>query len=882
MEDYKDFFSNKKITLMGLGLLGRGINVAAFLAKCGAILTVTDLKKQEVLESSLNQLKKFKNIKYTLGRHEVGDFRNKDMIIKAAGAPLDSSYIKEARKNGIPIEMDASLFAKLSKTQIIGVTGTRGKSTTAHLIYEILKKASESPELSGRSIYLAGNIRGMATLPLLEKIKSGDLVVLELDSWQLQGFGDSKISPYIAVFTNFMPDHMNYYEGSMERYFNDKQNIFKYQTDQDYLIISPNSKEAIKKFSKVKIKSKISETSANVISKQWKPKLEGKHNFENIAYAVKVAQILGVRDEIIKDVVEGFSPIEGRLEFIREYDGVKIYNDTNSTTPDATLAGLSTLAHDKNVVLIMGGVDKGLKMEELIKSLDEYCRAVVLIPGTGTDKIKNKIKKVINSKLGFTEDLEEAVEMSINYAKKGDVILFSPGFASFGMFKNEYDRGDQFKKIIKNLKEISRVHFIGIGGIGISAIAKMMLEHGKTVTGSDLSRSEVTDQLEKLGAKIFIGKLDSQEDSMISSEVDLIIYTIAIGEDNHELKKARLLGIKTIAYPEALGLVSKSKYTVAIAGTHGKTTTTAMLAKICVDADLDPTVIVGSLLKDLRSNFISGRRDLFIVEACEYKKSFLNLNPTILVITNIDNDHLDFYKNLKEIQQAFRELAVKIPEDGFLVCNAGDPRLKLVIRGLRCKIIDYSKIKLNLKLKIPGIHNQENAKAAFAVSRLLKVKELKAGKSLEGFEGTWRRFDFKGRLRNGALIYDDYAHHPTEIKATLKSFSEKFPGQKVTVVFQPHLFSRTKLLLEEFAVSFTEVDKVVILPIYAAREKMDKTVSSKVLVEKINKKSGNAVYLPEFEDVLNYLKKNLEGNDILVTMGAGDVYKLGEVLLTEI
>ena len=236
----KEIFRNKKILIMGLGILGRGMNVARFLAESGAKLTITDLKTKEALAASLKKLKKFKNVKYVLGRHNLADFKNADMVIKAAGVPLDSVYIAEARKNNISVEMDASLFAKLAKgITIIGVTGTRGKSTVTHLIYEILKNA-------GKKVFLGGNIKGIANLPLLKKIKPGDIVVMELDSWQLQGFGEAKISPHIAVFTTFLADHLDYYNGDMEKYFVDKANIYRFQNKNDWLIARPAVAKLIK------------------------------------------------------------------------------------------------------------------------------------------------------------------------------------------------------------------------------------------------------------------------------------------------------------------------------------------------------------------------------------------------------------------------------------------------------------------------------------------------------------------------------------------------------------------------------------------------------------------------------------------------------------
>ena len=427
---------------------------------------------------------------------------------------------------------------------------------------------------------------------------------------------------------------------------------------------------------------------------------------------------------------------------------------------------------------------------------------------------------------------------------------------------------------MESFNKVKIVHFVGIGGIGISSIARMMLIRKKKVSGSDANDSEIVKELIKLGAKIKIG----HKKENINPETDLVIYSIAIPENNPELIKARGLKIKTTTYPETLGLISKDFYTIAISGTHGKTTTTAMTAKIFIDTGLKPTAVIGSLLKDTKSNFIAGNGKYFIVEACEYKRSFLNLEPKILAITNVDNDHLDYYKNLKDIQRAFSELASKITKDGFLVCNPSDPKVKPALKSTKCQIIDYTKIKERLDLKFPGNHNIENAKVAFAIGKLANVKEQQIKKSLKNFSGTWRRFDFKGRTKTGALIYDDYAHHPTEIKATLKSFKEKFPEKRLVVIFQPHLFSRTKILLNDFAKSFKDADKIILAPIYAAREKEDKSIDSKMLAKKIKQEGKNVLALENFSKIVDYLMANADKNDVIITMGAGDIYKVAEKL----
>ncbi|MFA6272879.1 MAG: UDP-N-acetylmuramate--L-alanine ligase [Candidatus Paceibacterota bacterium] len=429
-----------------------------------------------------------------------------------------------------------------------------------------------------------------------------------------------------------------------------------------------------------------------------------------------------------------------------------------------------------------------------------------------------------------------------------------------------------------NLKKIKQPYFIGIGGIGISAIARMLILDGKKVSGSDVAKSKVTTELQKLRAKIFIG----QNAKNIPQDCDLVIYTIAVTPDNPEFAESKKRGIPMLSYPEALGLISKNKYTIAVAGTHGKTTTTAMIAKIMIDAKSDPTVIVGSFLKDSKSNFIAGKSQYLVVEACEYRRSFLNIHPTIVVITNIDNDHLDYYKDIKDIIFAFSEFVGKVPKNGFVVTNVKDKNIKPVIKNLVCGIIDYKKNPPAGGLKVPGAHNKENAATALAVAEILGIDKKSAIKSLENFGGTWRRFEYKGKTAGGALVYDDYAHHPTEIKATLAGARELYPKQRIVVAFQPHLYSRTKILLNDFAHAFKDADEIILAPIYAAREPFDSKISSEILAEKIKKLTSKKVStFPDFQNIENYLRQSLKSGDILITMGAGEQNKIAEDLLKE-
>jgi UDP-N-acetylmuramate--alanine ligase len=435
-----------------------------------------------------------------------------------------------------------------------------------------------------------------------------------------------------------------------------------------------------------------------------------------------------------------------------------------------------------------------------------------------------------------------------------------------------------------DLSKINNVHFIGIGGIGISAVARMMLHDGKKVTGQDMQEGEVLNELVKAGANIKIG----QSYDNIPEDADLIVYTIAIDtyDPNLAQKIKEQKEIPVRSYPQMLDIISRNKYTIAVSGTHGKTTTTAMIAQILSDNGNDPTVIVGSLLVGSKSNFVAGKSKYFVVEACEYRRSFLNINPKILVITNIDEDHLDYYKDIEDIKNAFHEMAMKVPKDGFVICNPDDKNILEVVKGINAKVIDWNEyFNKNLKLKIPGIHNKKDAAAAIATSTILDIPKEKAEMYVCNFPGTWRRFEFKGKIPNGVIIYDDYAHHPLEITSTLQGFRELYPkedGWKITVVFQPHLFSRTKLLLNDFAKSFKDADQVMLLPIYYAREVDDGSISSFILEFEINKYTDNTEAFNNFKELEDNLFIRLEKmgeKDILITMGAGEAFKVGDLVL---
>jgi UDP-N-acetylmuramate--alanine ligase len=417
-----------------------------------------------------------------------------------------------------------------------------------------------------------------------------------------------------------------------------------------------------------------------------------------------------------------------------------------------------------------------------------------------------------------------------------------------------------------------KIHFIGIGGIGVSALAQYYLAKGHEVSGSDLSSSEITDYLEKRGAKISKPKLP-----------DLVIYSPAVKGDNPELKCFKEKGIKCLSYPEALGELTKQYFTIAVSGTHGKSTTTAMVSLILIKAGLDPTVIIGTKMKEFKNtNFRLGKSKYLVIEADEHFASFLNYWPKIIVLTNIEKEHLDYYKNIRNILKTYKKYIGRLPEDGVLAINGDDANIKKILNS-QSLILNKFSIKqkeageLRKILKLPGEHNIYNALAALTVAGILGVDNKTSLKALSEYRGAWRRFEVEKRKINSKeiTIISDYGHHPTEIKATLSAARDKYPNRKIWCVFQPHQHQRTFYLYKEFIDTFkaVEIDNIIITDIYdvAGRETktINKKISSEKLVEAIKKK--NIIYLP-IKKIEKYLKDNLKERDVLIIMGAGDIY----------
>lgn len=421
---------------------------------------------------------------------------------------------------------------------------------------------------------------------------------------------------------------------------------------------------------------------------------------------------------------------------------------------------------------------------------------------------------------------------------------------------------------------MKKVHMVGIGGIGMSALAQYLLDQDIAVTGSDRASSPVTELLGSKGIEVLM----PQHAANVPEDADLVIYTEAVEADNAERMRAAELGIPQQSYFEVLGSASEGKRTVAVAGTHGKTTTTGMLARVLRDAALSPTAIIGSLVREFGSNYLPGTSEWFVVEACEYRRDFLTLSPEILVITNIELDHTDYYEDLADVQRAFRELAEKVPAHGVIIADATHPNVAPVLEGLTAPVIDYAH-EPAYETRFPGEYNKMNARAASAAVRAIMpdISDEMIAASLAAFEGTWRRFEYKGTSARGADVYDDYAHHPTAIRKTVAELHAKAAG-RVFVAFHPHLFSRTRDLFDDFAASFRGADQVYIAPIFAAREEDDGTVSNETLASAIRENGVNARAATP-EEIAEALSEEPGEGDIIMTMGAGDIYKIAEGLV---
>ena len=454
-----------------------------------------------------------------------------------------------------------------------------------------------------------------------------------------------------------------------------------------------------------------------------------------------------------------------------------------------------------------------------------------------------------------------------------------------------------------DLSKYKNIHCIGIGGIGLSAIAEILLSRGYGVSGSDMKESEITMNLAKKGARIFIGHAAENVEN-----ADLLVYSAAVGKDNPEIVRAAERGIEAVSRAEILGvLMAEYESSIAVSGTHGKTTTTSMISLILDQAKLEPTILVGGNLTEIGGNVKVGNSQYFITEACEYMDSFLSLRPKIEIILNIDSDHLDYFKDIDHIVSSFDKFAGLVPETGTIIAYDANPFVNKVIQGYN-NVITFGlnencsyyvtdimfnengmpsfnvhhdgQLLTKVQLAVPGEHNILNALAAFTCGHTLGVEAETIRKTLESYHGTQRRFDIVGTTKKGVKIVDDYAHHPTEIKATL-SASQNVPHNKLWCIFQPHTYTRTMALFDEFAEAFEKTDKLILAEIYAAREKNIHKISSSQLAAKIKEQNPGkeVMFMEDFGEIAEFISENAQAGDMVITMGAGDVYKIGEMLL---
>ena len=453
-----------------------------------------------------------------------------------------------------------------------------------------------------------------------------------------------------------------------------------------------------------------------------------------------------------------------------------------------------------------------------------------------------------------------------------------------------------------DFKKPQHVHFIGIGGISMSGLAEILLKENFTISGSDSKPSALTEHLINLGATVFY----PQKAENVIDGIDVVVYTAAIHEDNPEFVEVKRQGLPMLTRAQLLGQLMRNYETpIAISGTHGKTTTTSMLSHILLAAEKDPTISVGGILKAIGGNIRVGDSGVFVTEACEYTNSFLDFFPQIAIILNVEEDHMDFFKDIHEIRSSFHRFAALIPEGGALIINKNIEEMQTITDELSCKVITYSEVQSadysasnitfddfgnasfdlikygeyagRITLAVAGNHNVSNALSTIAVADQLEIPLDTIKKGLLSFTGTDRRFQYKGE-RNGVTIIDDYAHHPTEIKATLTS-ARNYPHKEIWCIFQPHTYTRTKAFFHEFAEALSLADHVILADIYAARETDTLGMSSEALAEEIKKLGTDAYYLESFEAIKNFALKKCIHGDVLITMGAGDVVNIGELLL---
>lgn len=898
-------YKNKKIFI--LGMARSGYEVAKLLSNDNEVF-ITDMKEQD--KERVRELEEL-GVTFVISDNPSDLLDDSyDIMVKNPGIKYDHPCVVKAKDMCIPVinEVEVAYHYLNKDVNIIGVTGSNGKTTTTSIIYEIMKKAY------GDRVVLAGNI-GTPLCHYVKDIKSDSYLVMEISDHQLCDMYDFKTNT--SVITNIYDCHTDFHD-SHEKYVMIKKKIFNNHTKDDTAIINMDNKEVMditKDISSSKLYFSC-EKETNIFYKDGfiyldgekyldtsKIILKGLHNYQNIMCAILCAKKYNVSDNIIIDVVSTFSGVEHRLEYVGNINGREVYNDSKSTNTESTVIALNSF--DKPTILIMGGLDRGHSFEEL-KIPMRHTKLVVAYGET-----KNRIKDFcdgINIKCIICDDLVSATGIAYNNSSEGDVILLSPACASWDQFPDFETRGRLFKETIlkyKNglfIEKGKHIYMIGIGGISMSGIADILVNMGYRVSGSDRVSSVVTDKLIENGIKVYV----PQSKNNINDDIDFVVYTAAIKDDNEEMVEAKNRNIPMMERGEFLGEITKLySNTIGIAGTHGKTSTTSMVSLIFIEAGIDPTIQVGSILSNIDGNYRIGKSDTLIIEACEYCDSFLNFKQKSAIVLNIDNDHLDYFKNIDNIKKSFNKYVSYLPNDGYLIVNNDDNNssdlknhtsANVVTYGIEndamymAKDITYDKDgcgsfdvifegkKLGrIDLSVPGEHNILNALAAISLSYSYDISFDDIKNGIKKYKGASRRLEYKGKFK-GADVYDDYGHHPTEIEATSKAIHKKEYNES-WVIFEAHTYSRAYKHKEDFAKALKDFDHIIITDIYAAREKNIYGITEEDIVREIKKYGKEAFHISDYNDIKLYLSQYVKKGDLILTLGAGNVTKIADLLV---
>lgn len=899
-------YKNEKIFV--LGMARSGYEVAKLLSSDNKVF-ITDMKEQDA-----DKLKELSSLGVEFKLSDCPDELlddSYDILVKNPGIKYTHPCVLKAHDLGIPVvnEVEIAYHYMEKGINIIGVTGSNGKTTTTSIIYEIMKA------FFGDRVFLAGNI-GTPLSHFARDIRKDDYLVMEISDHQLCDMYDFKTN--VSVMTNIYDCHTDFHD-SHERYKNTKKKIFMNHTDKDIAIVNGDNDEVIELtrdisstkyyFSKNReekcyYKDGFIYYDGNKLIDTSKIILKGMHNYENIMCAIMAVKVYGASDEIIREVVSSFGGVEHRLEFVSDINGRLIYNDSKSTNVESTKIALSSF--NSPTILLMGGLDRGHSFEELTS----YLKNTKLVVCFG--ETKNRIKEFcesINIRCILVDNLDEATREAYDNSKEGDIIILSPACASWDQFPDFETRGRKFKEYVTkyksfDLKKYRNIYMVGIGGVSMSGLAEILKLWGYNVSGSDRVESLITERLKKNDIKVMV----PQNNDNITGDIDLAVYTAAIKEDNPEmiaLKEKNILMMERGAF---LGEITKLfSNTIGVSGTHGKTSTTSMLSCVFLEANMDPTIQVGSFLKNINGNYRVGKSENFIIEACEYADSFLNFHQKSAIVLNIDSDHLDYFGNLDNIKKSFNDYVSHLPEDGYLVVNNDDvnsgdldvhTKAKIISYGIKnpakymATDINYDKNGIGsfcvtrdmemlgrIELSVFGEHNISNALAVIALSDSYNIPFDKIKDGLKKYEGSSRRMEYKGKFK-GAYVYDDYGHHPTEIEATFNAICRKDFNES-WVIFEPHTYSRVFKHKKDFAKVLSLFDHIIITDIYAARENNDYGVTPLDIVKEIKKCNKEAFHISSYDDIVTYLDEYVNRKDLILTLGAGNVTKLASELVNK-